>query len=264
MQLKVAKAKQGIAWVREGLTLLRQQPIGLGTTLLIYFAAMLVLSAVPFIGQLVALLLVPASNAGFMATSRIAAQGGMPMPQHLLSPLKISALTTKRLFALGGIYAVCIFLALSLTALIDGGQMFNVMTGIEAPDENAVRSLADSYATLLLGVIMLPLSVVFWYAPTLIAWEAQPVGKALFISLVALSRNWKALGVFALAWLVVITLLVQAITLIALVVLGNANLARVAAMPFIFILMTAVLACFYPIYRDTLQAPAEPEAVELK
>jgi hypothetical protein len=264
MQLKVASAKQGITWVREGLSLLRKQPIGLGVGVLIYFAAMLVLSAVPFVGQIVALLLVPASNAGFMATSRMATQSIVPLPQHLLLPLKISALTTQRLLILGGIYSVCIFLALSATALVDGGQMFHVMTGMEAADENAVRSLAESYATLLLGVIMLPLSVVFWYAPALVAWEQQPVGKALFVSFVALTRNWKALGVFALAWLAVITLVVQGIALIALLIFGNAGLARMAAMPFIFLLMTAVLACFYPIYRDTLLDKAEPEILEAK
>lgn len=264
MQLQVAKAKQGITWAREGLSLLRHQPIGLGVSVMIYIAAMLVLSAVPFIGQFAALLLVPASNAGFMATSRYATEGTVPLPQHLISPLRISSLTTQRLLVLGAIYTACILLALGVTALVDGGQLFRVMTGMEVTDENAVRSLAESYATLLLGIIMLPLSVVFWYAPALVAWEQQPVSKALFISLVALTRNWRAFAVFALAWLVIITLVVQTVALIALLASGNAGLARMAAMPVIFILMTAVLACFYPIYRDTLLNKAEPEILEAK
>jgi hypothetical protein len=264
MQLQVANAKQGITWAREGLSLLRRQPIGLGLSVLIYFAAMLALSAIPFIGQIAALLLVPASNAGFMATSRYASEGTVPLPQHLISPLRISSLTTQRLLVLGGIYTVCILLALGVTALVDGGQLFRVMTGMEVPDENAVRSLAESYATLLLGVTMLPLSIVFWYAPTLVAWEQQPVSKALFISLVALARNWKAFAVFALAWLVIITLLVQTVALIALLFSGNTGLARMVAMPVIFMLMTAVLACFYPIYRDTLLDKAQPEIIEAK
>jgi hypothetical protein len=242
--------------VREGLLLVRRYPIVLLAGLMMYFIAMLLLSEVPVLGQIIALLLVPASNLGFMETSRRATRGELPMPQYLITPFRISTQTTQRLFALGLVYLLVVIALLGITSLVDGGLLWSAMTGASSADDATVQQLMQSPAMAMFGMMLLPISVVFWYAPALIAWDAQPVMKALFMAFIASLRNWKALIVFALCWMFVILFCVQLIAAIALFASNNTLFARVAVMPLILILMTSVLACFYPIYRDTLQ-PAE-------
>ncbi|MCK7500117.1 MAG: hypothetical protein MZW92_64695 [Comamonadaceae bacterium] len=44
-------------------------------------------------------------------------------------------------------------------------------------------------------VLTLPLMLSFWFAPLLVAWKDMPALKALFFSIVAVARNWRAFAV---------------------------------------------------------------------
>lgn len=253
MQLNVVPAKQGIVWVREGLLHVRRFPLLLLAGLMMYFLAMLLLSAVPIVGQLVALLLVPASNLGFMESSRRAAVSELPLPQSLVTAFRISPLVTQRMLMLGAVYLVAVIAVLASTALVDGGTLLSAMSGSAAADDATVQKITQSPAMLMFALLLMPVSILFWYAPALIAWDAQPVAKAVFMAFITALRNWKALILFALCWVAVLVISVEIISTIAFFFSQNALFSRAAVTPVVLLLMTAVLASFYPIYRDTLQ-----------
>ncbi|MDP0995369.1 hypothetical protein, partial [Klebsiella pneumoniae] len=51
-------------------------------------------------------------------------------------------------------------------------------------------AIREFYLAMVMGsVLYIPVAVLFWFAPLLVAWHGIPVGKALFFSWMAVWRN---------------------------------------------------------------------------
>ena len=85
MKLKPVPAKTGLLWVRQGITTFARQPLALSGLFLLYMLALSLLSALPVIGNLLALALLPATTLGLMVATREADSGKFPMPALLAS-----------------------------------------------------------------------------------------------------------------------------------------------------------------------------------
>lgn len=104
--------------------------------------------------------------------------------------------------------------------------------------------------------------MLFWFAPTLVAWHSMPPAKALFFSLFACLMNWRAFTIYSIGCAFV--LMVAPFIVLFVLMLASGGKLRPAAMavlfPFVLSMMPTLFASFYASYRDIF-APM-PEQVE--
>ena len=97
-----------------------------------------------------------------------------------------------------------------------------------------------------------PLSLLFWHAPALVHWHGVPPVKSLFFSLLACSRNWRAMTVYTLVWLGLFTAAIVVITLVA-VLLGNPGFAAVAMFPVALLVMAMFFTSLYFTFEGSFE-----------
>ncbi len=137
-------------------------------------------------------------------------------------------------------------------------QATNDDAAARAADDEATRRRATELAEQ--GLAYLPVALLMWYAPMLVAWHGVPVGKALFFSLVGVWRNRAAFAVYGVAW---VAIWMAASTVIALVSLatGIGNVAAIVVAPLAMVMLTCMYCSMYEsyatVYVDT-SAPPSP------
>ena len=159
-------------------------------------------SVLPLVGGVVALLLMPAFTAGLMAATQTASEGQFPMPGTLWLPLRAGA-RRKPMLQLGALYATGFLALMAASVLVDGGQFARVYLGGAPLSPELVQS--DSFQTALWVTMLLyaPLSMLFWHAPALVFWQGISPVKSLFFSWMACWRNKGAFAVYVAVWMAV-------------------------------------------------------------
>ena len=109
----------------------------------------------------------------------------------------------SRLLALGALYLACTIGILSLSALVDGGELLSFMLSSKATDREVIESGDFALPALFVMLLMTPVVMAYWFAPVLAAWHGLGVGKSLFFSLVACWINWRAFLVYGMLWVMV-------------------------------------------------------------
>jgi hypothetical protein len=200
MKLNIVPASTGILWVKLGIQTFFKQPLALGGLFFIFMAVVSVMSAIPMIGSVLALALLPAATLGLMAGTLDAHNGKFPMPKVLVTAFRTDKARTRSMVILGLLYAAGILLIMGITWLIDDGKFANLyLLGGPLSKEMMQDSSLQSAARVAL-VLYIPLSLLFWHAPALVHWYGVSPTKALFFSLVACLRNLGAYCLYALAW----------------------------------------------------------------
>jgi hypothetical protein len=229
MKLKVVPASRGWAWTRQGLLLSRQQPLGFVSLLGLIITAAMILMALPLIGPLIVISLMPVVWMAFMLASRRALTGQRITPGVLIEALADPA-TRPQWLRLGGAYTVATMVVMALSSVL-GPDMDAMVKALEAAKDSQ-EALDDPVllSSLLWRVgLTLPVSLVFWHTPALLHWAHLPAGKALFFSAVACWRNLGAFLVFGASWLALIVLVGLPIQAIAALIPEPTISAMVAA-----------------------------------
>jgi len=259
MKLNIVPARTGWLWVREGLRTFWRQPLALAGLFFLFITAMSLASLVPWLGNALALGLLPAATLGLMAATREATQGKFPMPSILVSAFRAGREQARAMAVLGVYYALGFLLVLGISALFDGGtfaRLYLVGGSItpEMVDDPAFQSAM--WAAMLL---YLPLSLLFWHAPALVHWHGVSPAKALFFSGVACVRNIGALTVFLLAWLGVFAL-AGAVLMTFGALLAQPGLLAAMLFPFSMLLAAMFFSSIWFTFRDSFVAdePAAP------
>lgn len=249
MQLLEVTPKTGYVWLRQGFWLFRKNPLAFLTLLFTYLFGMMAISLFPVIGPALPLLFIPGISVGFMAACRDIIKNKPVYPNILISGFRAhGGVTARRLLALGAFYVVAVIAVFAVAAMIDGGALLKFMVIDSTLKDDAFANANLSGAMLLAGVAYIPVAMLFWFAPVLVAWHDLPPGKALFFSWMACWRNRNAFIVYALLCAAIATL-VPLLLMLVLGLFGLAKYASVILMPF-SILLTAVLYCtFYATYR---------------
>jgi hypothetical protein len=266
MRLKLVKASQGLTWVRQGMQVCRQQPLGfvglLGMTSL---AAMLLMALLADAGLAVVTCLAPTVWMGFMLGSRRVLTGQAVTPTVMLEPFRGDRHVQRDFLILGVLYGLAMLVALQIAAWL--GPDPEVLADIKDKAKDVADVLMDplvQQSMMLDFVLTLPVTLLFLHTPALVLWARVPVGKALFFSAVASSRNLGAFIVFGCGWgLVAVGLALGAglvASLLPVPVLVNA-LTMAASMwlaaAFYASLYFTVVDCFEP--SDTAGQPPSTE-----
>ncbi|MEY4592904.1 MAG: hypothetical protein RIR18_1799 [Pseudomonadota bacterium] len=253
MQARKLTAIQGWRWLSEAYAIYRKAPSRLGLVVMGYWLCVLLLNAIPVVGPVLTSILIPALSVGVMNACRQIDLGKPVEPIMLFSALnQESKANRKTLFFLGGTYLLTTFGVLSISVMVDGGQLLSLMTG-QIPINDETLAHADiSFAALTVLTLLLPVLMAYWYAPILAGWYGLPVLKSLFFSFIACLRNGPAFLAYGVSLFLFGVLLPVTVLSMLSAVIPEASglLAAMVIVPMVMVFAPTVMASFYVSYRD--------------
>jgi hypothetical protein len=213
---------------------------------------MQLLGMVPLLGWIAATVLIPAFSASFMIVSRELDQSKKIGFALLFSGFRsnLPALLTQ-----GGLYLASALAILGLSALVDGGALLQLMVLGEKPPDSAIKDDSLAGAAALAGTLFLPVLVTFWFAPALSAWRNLPAFQALFYSLFAALRNWRAFLVYGgVVFLINFAIFVLTTVLRGLLGDKSQDALLLVLLPVMLTYIPTLFASVYASYRDIFPA----------
>jgi hypothetical protein len=255
-------ASNGWNWVLTGFALFRKSPAMWAFLTLTYIMLMQLLGMIPVLGWFAATVLIPVFSASFMIASRELDQGRKLRADLLFSGFRENL---PALLGQGGCYLASALAILGLSALLDGGELLQMMVLGRKPPAEAYEDGSLAMAAILAGALYLPVLAAFWFAPALSAWREMPALQALFYSFFAAMRNWKAFLGYGLA--LALLSMICSFTLFVLALLVRGLLGDKTQGAFLLVILPVMLsyvptlfASFYASYRDIFPEP--PAAAE--
>ena len=199
MKLNSVAPKEGYTWIRQGIWLFKQNPLGFLMLVFMYIFAAQLAVIIPVIGVFAVLLLTPTLAVGFMTACRQAIQKERISPMVYLIALKSGTLVRKRILQLGIVYAVLIIvLSFTLSLLVNFELLIPFMTSDKPMTPESLRQI---YLVLFFGAILyIPVAMLMWFSPVLVAWADMPVAQALFSSFLACWANKTAFFLYLAIW----------------------------------------------------------------
>jgi hypothetical protein len=199
MKLNSVAPKEGYTWIRQGIWLFKQNPLGFLMLVFMYVFAAQLAVLVPVIGIFAVLLLTPTLSVGFMTACRLAIQKERIRPSVYVIALQSPPLIRKRILQLGLVYAALILtLSFILSMLVDFELLIPLMTNDKPITSEAINQI---YLILFFGgLLYVPVAMLMWFSPVLVAWSDMPVAQALFSSAVACWANRGAFFLYLAIW----------------------------------------------------------------
>jgi hypothetical protein len=251
MQARIVPAAQGARWLLDGWHLFRAAPFGWLALLLAYWLLMTLLSVVPLLGVAIASIVVPAFSVGFMAAARAASRRSGVELALLFDGFRHAQ---RSQLVLGAVYLVCLTLVLGGSTLADGGALARWMLTGRRPANEVLQSDEFLGALALATALYLPVMMMFWFAPPLVAWHSASPAKALFYSFFACLMNWRAFLVYGAAAALAALVIPFVLALILRTLIGGASFTWLA-LPMLGVLLPTLFASFFASYRDVFATP---------
>ena len=199
MRLNTVAPKEGYTWIRQGIWLFKQNPLGFLMLVFMYVFLAQLAVIIPVIGVFAVLLLTPTLSVGFMTACRQAIQKERIRPSVYLIALQSGQFVRNRILQLGLVYAALILLmSFVLSLLVDFETLLPLMTTDKPITAEALRQV---YLVLVLGAILyIPIAMLMWFSPILVAWADMSVPQALFSSWLACWTNKAAFFFYLAIW----------------------------------------------------------------
>ena len=240
-------ARVGWHWVKQGFAVFRKQP---GALMAILFSCMflsLLSSILPLVGVFLPALLAPIFSVALLQGCADIDQGKRALPQLLLAGFQIPA--RKQLLLLGVVYMAVMLVALVALNLL-GADAISQMT--ENPGKLDPKILDNMRgAALVSALIYMGGWLLTCLAAPLIYWQKMALGKALFFSVVTVTREIKAFATM----MVSLYLLCQLLGVIPLLLFGSPQLAFAAVFSIILMLIVLMHCSLYAAYRQIFGPP---------
>jgi hypothetical protein len=247
--MNAVPAGRGWNWVLTGFALFRKSPVMWAFLVFSYIMLMQLLGMIPVLGWFAATVLIPAFSASFMTVSRELDRGKKIGFALLFSGFRSNL---PALLRQGGLYLASALAILALSALVDGGPLLRLMALGAKPPASAFEDGSLAAAAALAGTLYLPVLAAFWFAPALSAWRDLPALQALFYSLFAALRNWRAFLAYGIAVGLLGLVCSFVLFVLTLLLLGeNAQKApMLVVLPVMLTYVPIVFGSFYASYRD--------------
>lgn len=199
MKLNAVALKEGYTWIRQGIWLFKQNPLGFLMLVFMYVFSAQLAVIVPVIGVFAVLLLTPTLSVGFMTACRQAIQKERIRPSVYIVALQSGSLVRRRVLQLGLVYAGLILtMSFFLSLLVDFEVLMPLMTSDKPITSEAIRQL---YWVLFFGALLyIPVAMLMWFSPILVAWADMSVPQALFSSCLACWTNKGAFFLYLVIW----------------------------------------------------------------
>jgi hypothetical protein len=247
--MKHLPARTGWEWLKQGIGLFRKQPAALTTLLFANILFSIGLSAVPFVGPLLAVVLIPSFSMAFMQACLMIENGTRVTPAVLLTGFRQPALAS--LCKVGLIYlGVSLVLMVVMYFAVDT-EFLRQMT--HPIDPAKPPQVATSNLLTLLGILLLNafVMVVLCFTAPLAYWKNMGPGKATFYSFFAVVRTAHVFLVLLATWFG----LFMGLCVVTVLVFNDVVLSRVVIM-WLFFLSVLLLQCaMYAGYREIFGKP---------
>ena len=258
MKLNSVDPKEGFTWIRQGIWLFKQNPLGFLMLVFMYVFIAQLAVLIPVIGVFVVLLLTPTLSVGFMTACRQAIQKERIRPTVYLTALQSTPLIRKRILQLGLVYATLIItLSFILSMLVDFELLIPLITNDKPITPEVITQI---YQILFFGgLLYVPVAMLMWFSPVLVAWEDMPVAQAIFSSAIACWANRGAFFLYLAVWgavLIAIPLTIGSI----LDLLGIAQAASFIVAPLSIAGLTVMHCSFFATWKACF---AEKESATL-
>jgi hypothetical protein len=244
-------ARTGWEWLKQGIGLFRKQPAALTTLLFANILFSIGLSAVPILGSVLAVVLIPSFTMAFMQACLMIENGDRVTPAVLLTGFRQPALV--ELCKLGLVYLAVSLLMMVITRLAIPPEV--IMQMMPRPDAKTPPTIQTSHMLALFGVFLLDVAVLvtLCFAAPLTYWKHMGPGKATFYSFFAVIRTARPFLVLLAAWFGIFF----GVCIVAALVFGDAALGRVVLMWLIFLFMLLLQCAMYAGYRTIFGKPAD-------
>jgi hypothetical protein len=224
MKLNIVAPKEGYTWIRQGIWLFKQNPLGFLMLVFLYIFAAQLAVIIPVIGVFAVLLLTPSLSVGFLTACRQAILKERIRPMVYLAALQSTPIIRKRILQLGLVYAALILvMSFILSLVVDFELLVPLLTSDKAISPEALRQI---YLILFFGALLyIPIAMLMWFSPVLIAWSDMPVPQALFSSCLACWSNRGAFFLYLSVWSVILI----AIPLMVGMIFDALNIGQIAS-----------------------------------
>ncbi len=256
MLLQTVPARQGLQWALQGMRTFWRQPLAMSGLFFLFMALVSVVSMLPLVGGVLALVLMPAFTTGLMAASQIASEGRFPMPGTLWLALRPGP-NRSPMMRLGALYAAGFLLLMGASMLVDGGLFASVYLAGAPIKPELVQSDSFQAALWVAMVLYVPLSMLFWHAPALVFWQGVPPLKSLFFSWMGCWRNKGAFLVYSLVWAGVFGA-AAVLAMLAASILGDVQMTLSILMPLALLVAAMFFTSMLFTVKDCFSA-TEPQ-----
>ena len=241
-------ARDGWHWIKRGFSLFRKQPGALMALLFCCMFLSIAVLVVPLLGQIAPVLLAPIFSVAMLQGCAHADQGRRALPNLLLSGFRKPA--RGPLLALGTLYLLVMLLSLAVLSWMDGGVLIKMATRQIPMDQSM---LEDSRGAIFVsaGIYMLGWMLSCMAAP-LIYWQKMSLAKALFFSVVAVGRGFKAFLTGAL----ILFVIYQVASIIPMMLFDTLEF-QVTSIFTVFLIMVVLMHC--TLYASYCQIFGPPE-----
>ena len=272
MKLHIVPARTGLHWVKLGMQTFWRQPMALTALLFLSMAAVSVLGMLPLVGPYLALMLMPCVFLVMMLGAAEAHQARIPRPTLIAAPFRAGKQRIQALVILGIFYAVGIVLIAALTSLFDDGTLAKLSLGNEPMTPELAETLVQQpgFQIALWGGFALYnlLAMLMWHAPALVQWHGVSPVKAVFFSVVACLRNFRAFFMYALGWMglaLAAGIGLSLLTVLLSFVLGSAvaMAANILTIMLGMALVTMFLTSAVFTFRDCFSPPDEERSLQV-
>lgn len=249
MKLNVVKARTGSLWVRQGIRNFWRQPLALSGLFLLFMALASMTSMLSYGGSFLGLMFIPAASLGLMAAAREADLARFPMPSMLVIGFRQGAAQSKSMVMLGFLYALLFCFVLAMSSVFDNGEFALMYMSGGSITEEAILNENFQSAAIFSLLMYIPLSTLFWHAPALMHWHAQPLAKSIFFSFMACWANWRAFAVFGLTWASIFLTTSVLLSLISMA-FDDGQMSMVLMLPAMLMLAAMFFSSSYYSFRD--------------
>jgi hypothetical protein len=239
-------AKAGWAWLKQGMGLFRKQPAALTTLLFTNVLLSLAISAVPILGQIVAVVLIPSFSMSFMQACLMIERGERVTPMVLMTGFRKPAVANLCKIGLAYLAVTAVLIALAYLMLDE-----TFWKQAASPANPPVVDRSDVLGVMVIAVLQVAAVMVLCFSAPLAYWQKMPPGKALFYSFFSVMRSARVFIVMLMSWFS----LFMASTVVLVLIFGNSTFGRVVItwLGFLFILL---LQCgMYAGYRQIFGVP---------
>ena len=241
----------GWNWLKEGAGLFRKQPAALTTLLFANILISVLIGSLPFLGPLLALVLIPSFSMAFMKACLMIEDGERVTPAVVMTGFRKPVLA--QLAKIGLIYlGVSVLLTLLARVSVDLELIRQVAQPTDPKNvpSMAAWELAKMFAlSTLNGTVLISLS----FAAPLVYWQHMMTGKAIFYSFFAVLKSARVFLVLLLSWFGILLALTVVITLI----MGGSTFVRVIVMWLVFLFILLLQCALYAGYRQIFGKPVD-------
>jgi hypothetical protein len=247
MNTALYEARRAWRWMVDGFALFMKAPL-MWMALTVVMALLWIVSfLIPALGPLLFNLLSPVLFAGLMLGCRTLERGGRLEPGHLLAGFQTN---TVALVTVGGVYLAGSIVIVGVVMAITGGPVLQAMLQKGAAAVHTIPGAArDMGLALLTGfVLYVPLLMVVWFAPILIAFHELTPVAAMKRSLAACLVTWFAFLVYGA---ILLLLFIAAVPLL---------IGLLVLLPVVFCSIYASYKDIFAIADSSPEPPGKPTA----